>query len=92
MQKPKWHPSSVEEVDLNEVEALFEPLNQGTEELRVWVVLVIRCDSTIMEVISIIEMQYACRKINQFEESMVHYIVVLFQIFLVFSKNGGQLS
>ncbi|GMH18934.1 hypothetical protein Nepgr_020775 [Nepenthes gracilis] len=34
-QNPKWNPSSIEEIDANDVEALFESLNSGIEELRV---------------------------------------------------------
>ncbi|KAL9242387.1 hypothetical protein vseg_016391 [Gypsophila vaccaria] len=32
---PKWNPPNVEEVDISEVEALFEPLEPGVEELKV---------------------------------------------------------
>ncbi|OUZ99706.1 Crotonase superfamily [Macleaya cordata] len=34
-QKPKWNPSRVEDVNLSEVEALFEPLHPEQEELTV---------------------------------------------------------
>ncbi|KAK9697741.1 hypothetical protein RND81_08G058000 [Saponaria officinalis] len=34
-QNPKWNPSNVEEVDINEVETLFKPLEPGVEELKV---------------------------------------------------------
>lgn len=34
-QNPKWNPSSLVQVDTNDVESLFEPLDSGIEELRV---------------------------------------------------------
>ncbi|KAK9706066.1 hypothetical protein RND81_07G102200 [Saponaria officinalis] len=34
-QNPRWNPRNVEEVDINKVEALFEPLEPGVEELKV---------------------------------------------------------
>ncbi|KAH9605033.1 hypothetical protein KSS87_005104 [Heliosperma pusillum] len=34
-QNPKWNPSKVEEVDIKEVETLFEPLEPRAEELKV---------------------------------------------------------
>ncbi|KAK4784655.1 hypothetical protein SAY86_019023 [Trapa natans] len=34
-QNPKWQPPTLEEVELNEVEAVFQPLSQGVKELTV---------------------------------------------------------
>ncbi|KAK9749756.1 hypothetical protein RND81_02G148000 [Saponaria officinalis] len=34
-QNPRWNPPNVEEVDINKVEALFEPLEPSVEELKV---------------------------------------------------------
>lgn len=34
-QNPRWNPSSLDEVKLSEVEAIFKPLDSGVDELDV---------------------------------------------------------